>query len=306
MPTIQDILAQLQAQSQPRPDLGAQQPVSTFAGRVVPRGEQLSSVMQRMPMGSGEGDLPTALQATLQALAQPAMQTGGTMLAKALVPKLLAMMVPAGRAYHGTGAVYPEFDPNMSRASGKVGPGVGYTTDNPTVAGGTGAPNAPGGYAAGATQLAKSAPTIEEAIAAGLQPNIRAYWGKEHNSFITDKPFPQADMDALIASIRQGLGGQVSSGGFQKGGAGAAANRTNNAIAAVKSQAGGLGQGVFDTLQNMFGPERTNQLIKNAGFQSITYPGGQTMGEIPHTARNVLDPTILQNLYEALAQGQAK
>jgi hypothetical protein len=51
----------------------------------------------------------------------------------------------------------------------------------------------------------------------------------------------------------------------------------------------------------MLGPDRTNQILKQAGFQAIEYPGGSIMGDIQHRAINVLDPSIMRNLFEALA-----
>lgn len=81
---LDEILQSLFAQAGPRPDLGQTQPVSTFAGRVVNPGDTASSTMQRMPMGSGEGDLSGALQATAMQSLPMAFQ--------AALPKLLAIL----------------------------------------------------------------------------------------------------------------------------------------------------------------------------------------------------------------------
>lgn len=283
MNPLDQLLQMLFGQAKPRQDLGEAAPVATFAGRVVHPSDTTQTVMARMPMGSGEGDINAALQATLGSLVQPAMGAA----TKALAPKLLAMMVPGGRFFHGTPNVFNEFDPARSKSSGLAGPGVAYLTDNPTVA---------SDYAAGATNGVGANPSIQKAIAQGMQPNIRPYLVKTHNSFVTEAPMGAQDMSALLAALGRDLG-QSSSGGFQKGGS---ANRAANAQAAVRAQAGGPGQAVYDTLTNMLGPDRANQVIKNAGFQSIQYPGGTIMGDVQHRAINVLDPAIMQNLFDAL------
>jgi hypothetical protein len=73
--------------------------VATFAGRVVtPEDKSVAEVMKRFPMGTGEGDLPSALQATAGQFALPALQTSSSLLTKALasaLPKALATIGPA-------------------------------------------------------------------------------------------------------------------------------------------------------------------------------------------------------------------
>ena len=213
-----------------------------------------------------------------------------------------AQAVAGGRFFHGTPKVFDKFDPLLSKSSGLVGPGHAYLTSSPKVAGGSGLPHAPGGYAAGATHMESSAPTIEQAMSAGMQPNIRPYQVKPHNSLVTDKPFPQQDMDMLLNAIRQNLG-TPQPGSFQKGNQ---ANRATNVANSVRSQSGGSGQQVYDQLLNTLGPDRANQVVKQAGFQSIQYPGGNLMGDEAHQAMNVLDPSIMQNLFEALAGSTPK
>lgn len=87
---LSSLLDSLLQQAQPRLDItpGSAVPRATFAGRIVQPGDTLASALSRMPMGSGEGDLPSAVKATAMALAQPAMQTGSGLLAKSLIPKL--------------------------------------------------------------------------------------------------------------------------------------------------------------------------------------------------------------------------
>ncbi len=58
---IEDVVKKLGLQAGPRG--------FTFAGRVGKSGDTAGGLIQRMPMGSGEGDLPTALKATLGAAA---------------------------------------------------------------------------------------------------------------------------------------------------------------------------------------------------------------------------------------------
>jgi hypothetical protein len=102
MGLLDDVLARLLGQAQARPDIGATSPVATFAGRVVtPQDKTVADVLQRFPMGTGEGDLPSALQATAGQLALPALQTSSSLLTKALgaaLPKALATVAPAAKA----------------------------------------------------------------------------------------------------------------------------------------------------------------------------------------------------------------
>jgi len=58
---IEDVVKKLQLQAGSRG--------FTFAGRVGKAGDTARSVMGRMPMGSGEGDIPSALNATIGAAA---------------------------------------------------------------------------------------------------------------------------------------------------------------------------------------------------------------------------------------------
>lgn len=189
-----------------------------------------------------------------------------------------ALPALGGRFFHGTPNVFKEFDPAVSKASGLVGPGIAYLTDNPKVA---------ETYAQGVTHGIQGLGDIS--------PNIRPYAVQNFNAFKTSQSLPQTDLDALTRSILTSLG--ESSGGFQKG---SQVNRAQNVVNAIRPQADS-GQAVFDTLQSMLGPERTNQVLKNAGFQAIEYPGGAIMGDTPHRAINVLDPSIMQNLFEVLA-----
>ncbi len=230
------------------------------------------------------------------------------LLTKALQsPIMQSLATRGGRYFHGTPNVYNEMDPAVSKASGAVGPGVGYLTNTPSVA---------EDYAMGATHGAtpmqmqdltrvlqgtagehQRIQNLASELPAGFAPNIRPYLVKNHNALVTNQPFPQEDMDALVRTLQQTLG-TASPGSFQKGGA---ANRAANVVAAVKPQVGQEGQQIWDTLNGMLGPDRTNQILRQAGFQSIQYPGGDITGSATkHTAINVLDPSIMQNLFDAL------
>ena len=218
-----------------------------------------------------------------------------------------AMTVPAGEMFHGTPSVFEEFNPAVSKASGLVGPGVAYMTDNPL--------QVASDYAMGAThgvfpmdtdqltQILKMSPGSQNAfhggpIPADYAPNIRPYQMAEHNSFVTQEPFPQKDMDALLQSLRESTPPSSSEGGFSKVSPG---QRMANVAKQVQGLTGESGKAVYDTLVNNLGPERANQVIKNAGFKSISYEGGSIMGGTPHRAVNVLDSSILQNLFDFLA-----
>lgn len=260
-----------------------QRATATFAGRVVQPGETPQDVLKRMPMGSGEGDIGSALKSTLIQAAP--------FLAKAGIPKIMAMLVPSMRMYHGTPSAFQEVNPALAKSSGLFGPGH-YVTNEPAVA---------SEYAQGATHGVS--PMSNEQLTSMMKlnppgnfysqldlpqeysPNIRPYQVAEHNTFMTNQPVAQADIDRLAASASKVAG---------------EGRRAQNAAATVRSNAGELGKKVWQSLADFMGPEKANQAMLNAGFQSISYPGGDIMGTIPHQARNVLDPSIMQNLFDAL------
>lgn len=321
MNEFETLLEELFSQAKPRPDLGQEKPVATMAGRVVTGDETLTQALRRLPMGSGEGDLPSALSATAGALAQPAMQAGSSVLAKTLMPKLLATMIPASRGFHGT-PVTPEgpLTPNYggSDTGGLVGPGL-YLSNNPEVTSGLPGPGKSPSYAFGATQGVQHAPvTVEQAtqflrtgntpygegVPANYAPQTHAFQVSKHNSFITDKPVPQAEYDAILNALKQHT---TERGASSKG---LSAERiAANQVANVKSQAkpGDFGAKIWEALQTTIGPRRANDVLQKAGFQSISYPGGHLSGDtLKHQAVNILDPKILQNLFDYLASIQGK
>lgn len=216
-----------------------------------------------------------------------------------------ALPVPGGPMFHGTSHAFEELSPQFSKSSGLVGPGVGYFTDNPL--------HVASDYAMGATQGV--APMAPEELTALLKakppgdyysqldlprdyaPNIRPYQMAPHESFVTQEAFPQKDMDRLMQALRQAEPPPSTRGGFFKGNP---AKRMENVARQVQGLTGESGKAVYDTLVNNLGPERANQIIKDAGFKSISYEGGQLMGGTPHRAVNVLDSSILQNLFDFL------
>ena len=249
----------------------------------APANAQMQQLFQTAQQGRPDPQLLNSLMASVSGYVNP----------------IAGVTMPGGKFFHGTPEAFNEFDPAMSKSSGLVGPGVSYLTNNPTVA---------ADYAKGATH--GIGPMTDEALTTYLKnnnydlahmknfaPNIRPYQLAPHNAFVTDQPLGQADMDSMLRTLQTSLG-TPTSGGFQKG---SQAGRAANVQAAVRQQVGKPGQATFDTLTNMLGPERTNQILKQAGFQSIYYPGGALMGEIPHQAVNVLDPSIMTNLFDFLA-----
>lgn len=294
---LTDLLTQLQAEAQPRPDLitpGSTgtlenaRPV-TFMGRVVKPGESVQQVVKRVPTAELESG-GQAMGAIPQAL---------------LAAGAKAAMIPGGRFFHGTPKVFNEFDPKLSKSEGLVGPGVAYMTNSAEHAGGTGVPGTHGGYAAGATHGIGQAPTVEQAVAAGLQPNIRPYAVKPHETLDIAQPLAQADMEKILLGVREHFSNAPATTGFSKSKVNPA-QRIQNVQAAVKGSTGHFGQDAFAILQQIVGPETANSILRKGGFQSISYPGGALMGGTPHKAINVLDPTIMKNLFDSLVERKTK
>lgn len=284
MNPLDQLLQALFGQAQARPDIGAKQPVATFAGRVVHPGDTTQSALARMPMGSGEGDLSTALQTTLGALAQPTMTAGG----KLLATKLLAMMVPSGRVFHGSPMPFGKIDLSNADPNSLVGPGH-YVTSSPSLA---------SEYAGGATaqSLENLALQMREP-----QPNVRPYQMQAHNSLVTNMPVSESDIASVLKALQQ----REFAPKTAKHGTITPEQQRSNAVAGVESSVlpeASPGQQLWDALTRALGPQGANDTLRSAGFQSIQYPGGRIMGSEPHQATAVLDPSILQNYFDFAAK----
>ncbi|MCI0565558.1 MAG: hypothetical protein MN733_44405 [Nitrososphaera sp.] len=238
-------------------------------------------------------------------------------------PLLLGITAPAGRVFHGSTSVIDKIDPrrNVGDATLLRGPGF-YVSTSPEV---VGAPF--GSYAAGSTrfgpdssvdkivQLAadrlmlarltadkqKAAELLRQADE--LRPNVLPFQQRAHNTFDVQN-FPKEDQRALLnAVLAFPFADKVTKHGTTTG-----AQRAKNLAALLGEGQETLpsGETVFKTLQDTVGGDLANEIIRNAGFQSIKHPGGLILGAgKPHTAFNVLDEEILEPFVDFAAARKA-
>lgn len=295
MNPLDQLLQMLFGQAKPRQDLGSAVPVATFAGRVVHPGDTTQSALARMPMGSGEGDLQTALTASLGAMAQPAMQVGASAATKALVPKLLATMIPAMRVYHGTPSGVAGGLPTAEMGQ-KFGPMIG--TKGHFV---SQSPEAASVYSQGAISEANSLLNKGD-----YAPSVRPYQMSGHQSLGTNVPVTAQELAGVLQAIEQTYNPAPKQTKF---GVTSPATQQANLRAAVEN---GMipdvspGEHLRGILSGMLGPQAGEDMLKAGGFKSIYYPGehSATMHMDNAQAFKVLDNSILQTLFDALASGK--
>jgi hypothetical protein len=212
-------------------------------------------------------------------------------------PLVQNIMRKGGEVFHGSPHIFGEVDVKKTNPGSLVGPGH-YVTDNPTIA---------NTYAEGATALNAAAGSpgagALEKIAQNMKPNIRSYQMAPHNTLDTSIPLPKGDFSRIVKALQEaefvqkaGKHGTITPAMQQ---ANAVANFTGSVLPDVSPS-----QQAWSTLASMFGNEKANDLLKKAGFQSITYPGGRVLGGEQHQATNVLDPSILSNLVIQYLRGQ--
>jgi hypothetical protein len=193
-----------------------------------------------------------------------------------------AVMVPASKVFHGTPFAYKAVD--MAKASKNLGPSHFVTTSADLA----------GDYAKGMF-MDSTAKAGQE-----LAPNIRPYMMKQHNSLISQQPVGQTDLDSIMLALRQnynpaprvGKHGTVSSERQRE-------NLLNEFASRLTPQS--RGSDVRESLTSALGLEGGEDMLRKAGFQSIQY-AGEEAGSALQQATKVLDPGILDNLFDALSR----
>lgn len=333
MAELDELLAALMKQAQPRSDLvtpgftGRLENArpATFLGRMVKPEDTLKSILSRMPSGEFEGG-------------------GNVMGLQSLAPaagaKLLATMHPGGKFAHASPYAFDELAESTGRGlyagrgrylsnapfQKKPNPVLDEYAMGSTYPGGPqkliedmNLPTSQDASWTKAISRAKDMGRIKEAAdltqqlaeiqasRAGspqLGPNIRAFQVKPHETFNMDTALDRKDLDLLRNALldpdkMQGLDPTA-----------------RNLALRILSSTGGdgpnMGTSLLHTLSRGLTGDKAGgdlsplltRLMKEAGFDSISYQGGihAGRGDQLHDALNVLNPSILRDFFSSPAR----